>query len=147
MASGSCCLSVNKKNLGPIWKVICCSDMGVEMPAAAVEKILVEQRDWMKDRSERTGVDFHRKRKYTHTRDSLYTSQCYHRNKQKAAKNMRHEAEKLHMAQRQGVGIAVGQYQGGGQKENAVPEPEVEPQPVEPVDPVRVHGCGQQQRG
>ena len=29
------------------------------MPAAAVEKILVEQRDWMKDRSERTGEDFH----------------------------------------------------------------------------------------
>ena len=49
------------QNLGPIWKVICCGDMGVEMPAAAVEKILEEQRDWVEDRKKRSGVEFNRK--------------------------------------------------------------------------------------
>ena len=29
--------------------------MGVEMPAAAVEKILAEQHNWEKERKERTG--------------------------------------------------------------------------------------------
>ena len=59
-----------------------------------------------------------------------------HRNKQKAAKNVRHEAEKLHMVQRQEVGIAVGQYQGGGQGETVDPGPEVEQvESVEPNEP------------
>lgn len=57
----------------------------------------------------------------------------FHRNKQKAAKSRRHEAEKQHMVQRQEVGIAVGQYQGGGQGENEAPDPDEEPAaPVEP---------------
>lgn len=50
------------QNLGPIWKAICCGDMGVEMPASAVEKILHEQHQWVKERKERTGKDFFHKR-------------------------------------------------------------------------------------
>ena len=35
------------------------------------------------------------------------------------------------MAQRQEVGIAIGQYQGRGQGENAAPEPEIEPKSLD----------------
>lgn len=56
---------------------------------------------------------------------------CCHRNKQKAAQNARHEAEKLHMQQRQDVGLAVGEYQGRGQGENLQTE-------AEPMDAVEM---------
>ena len=45
--------------------------------------------------------------------NSMYT--LHHRNQQKRAKTVRHEAEKAHMADRCGLGISTGQYQGGGQ--------------------------------
>lgn len=51
------------------------------------------------------------------------------RNQQKTAKSARHEckAEKLLMAQRHDVGIAVGEYQGRGRGEDESSNPEVEP--------------------
>lgn len=49
------------------------------------------------------------------------------RNQQKTAKSARHEAEKLLMAQRRDVGIAVGEYQGRGRGEDESSNPEVEP--------------------
>ena len=52
----------NLQNLGPIWKVLCCADMGVEMPLSALEKILAEQKEWKKQRSQRSGEDFYQKR-------------------------------------------------------------------------------------
>ena len=55
----------------------------------------------------------------------------YYRNKQKTAQNMRHEAEKLYMLQRQDVGIAVGEYQGRGQGENVAHDLVVEPVSME----------------
>ena len=42
--------------------MVCCGCMGVEMPAAVVEKILMEQYDWQKKHQERTGEAFHYKR-------------------------------------------------------------------------------------
>ena len=55
-------VDTHMQNLGPLWKALCCSDMGVEMPASAVQKILVEQQAWDKLRSKRTGGDFRHKR-------------------------------------------------------------------------------------
>lgn len=55
----------------------------------------------------------------------------YYRNKQKTARNLRHEAEKLYMLQRQDAGIAVGEYQGRGQGENVAHDPVVEPVSME----------------
>ena len=71
-----------------------------------------------------------------HSYYALYKN-CYHhmhtyyRNKQKTAQNMRHEAEKLYMLQRQDGGIAVGEYQGRGQGENVAHDLVVEPVSME----------------
>lgn len=45
--------------MGPIWKVQCCTSMGVD---SAVESILMEQQVWEKQWLKRTGDEFHHKR-------------------------------------------------------------------------------------
>lgn len=45
-----------QQNLGPIWKMLCCSEAGVDMPLAAVEKILEEHKVWVEQREKRFGV-------------------------------------------------------------------------------------------
>jgi uncharacterized protein YprB with RNaseH-like and TPR domain len=52
---------------------------------------------------------------------------CSFRNHQKRAKTARHEAEKAHMEDRRGLGIATGQYQGNGQGEEDTSDQEDNP--------------------
>lgn len=42
--------------------MLCCSDMGVEMPMSGIEKVLIEQKAWDKQILKRTGEDYFHKR-------------------------------------------------------------------------------------
>ena len=46
------------QNLGPLWKIVCCMDVGVEMPSDAVSKILEEQVDWERKRERRSQKEY-----------------------------------------------------------------------------------------
>ena len=50
------------QNLGPIWKLLCCGTMRVDIPAAAVEEVLKEHRAWENQRQNRTEEEYHYKR-------------------------------------------------------------------------------------
>ena len=50
------------QNLGPIWKLLCCGAMRVDIPAAAVEEVLKEHRAWEKQRQNRAEEEYHYKR-------------------------------------------------------------------------------------
>jgi len=53
---------INLQNLGPIWKVFCLVNMGVEIPVAAVVSILDEQDRWEIDKLKRCNAKSYHKR-------------------------------------------------------------------------------------
>ncbi len=53
---------INLQNLGPIWKVFCLVNMGVEIPVAAVVSILDEQDRWDIDKLKRCNAKSYHKR-------------------------------------------------------------------------------------
>ena len=55
-------MAVCHKNLGPIWKVICLCEMGVDIPEAAVSAILDEQLLWSKQSERRNQSECYQKR-------------------------------------------------------------------------------------
>ena len=53
------------RTMGPcIWKLLCCSEAGLDMPVFAAEKTLAEHKDWDKQRQKRCGDEFYEKRSY-----------------------------------------------------------------------------------
>ena len=93
-----CCktnMAVCHKNLGPIWKIICLCEMGVDIPEVAVSVILKEQELWSKKREKRNQSDYYQKRNLL---------------KQRASQ--RHAAEKEHMVTLRAVGCTTAEYVG-----------------------------------
>ena len=95
-------MAVCHKNLGPIWKVICLCEMGVDIPEAAVSAILDavsaildEQLLWSKQRERRNQSEYYQKR-----------------NLLKLRANKRHAAEKDHMVTLRAVGCTTAEYVG-----------------------------------
>ena len=88
-------MAVCHKNLGPIWKVICLCEMGVDIPEVAVSAILDEQQLWSKKREKRNQSDYYQKRNLL---------------KQRA--NQRHAAEKDHLVTLRAVGCTTAEYVG-----------------------------------
>ena len=83
-------MAVCHKNLGPIWKVICLCEMGVDIPEAAVSAILDEQLLWSKQRERRNQSEYYQKR-----------------NLLKLRANKRHAAEKDYMVTLRAVGCTT----------------------------------------
>ena len=99
-----CCktnMVICHKNLGPLWKLITLCEMGVDIPAEAVEFMLKEQETWKKLREKRNKAD------YLHYRSRL---------KLKASE--RHASEKEHMVTLNAVGYATGEYTGSTVEES-----------------------------
>ena len=46
------------QNLGPVWKLLCLMSMGVSVPAAAAQGIIVEQQQWAKRRQQRSSKEY-----------------------------------------------------------------------------------------
>ena len=93
-----CCktnMAVCHKNLGPIWKLICLCEMGVDIPEDALSTILNEQKLW------------------EHSRERRNQSKHYHyRSLHKQKTNKRHAAEKEHMITLRAVGCTTAEYVG-----------------------------------
>ena len=70
----------NNKTLGPLWKLITLCEMGVDVPAKAVEFMLRKQDSWKKLREKRKKADY-----------------LHYRNKLKLKASERHTSEKEHM--------------------------------------------------
>ena len=93
-----CCktnMAVCHKNLGPIWKLICLCEMGVDIPEEALSTILNEQKLW------------------DHSRERRNQSKHYHYqslHKQKTSK--KHTAEKEHMITLRAIGCITAEYVG-----------------------------------
>ena len=104
-------MAVCHKNLGPIWKIICLCEMGVDIPEAAVSAILDEQQLWSKQRERRNQTDYYQKRNLL---------------KQRA--NKRHAAEKDHMVTLHAVGCTTAEYVGSSGT------PDTSESPAEDVD-------------
>ena len=108
------------KNLGPLWKALCCMTMGVPVPLQALENILEDKRLWKKTREN----SLQAKRIFTNGKVCMYLKKtltmvvvksilkCWfaYRNIQKRAKKARHEREKEFMEQLRGAGHVVGEY-------------------------------------
>ena len=58
------------QNLGPIWKLLCCAKMEVDVPMSAVVSILNEHEDWEKSRKRRS------KESHLHKRIIVVESVC-----------------------------------------------------------------------
>ena len=93
-----CCktnMAVCHKNLGPIWKLICLCEMGVDIPEDALSTILNEQKLW------------------EYSRERRNQSKHYHyRSLHKQKTNKRHAAEKEHMITLRAVGCTTAEYVG-----------------------------------
>ena len=93
-----CCktnMAVCHKNLGPIWKLMCLCEMGVDIPEDALSTILNEQKVWEQSRERRN------------------QSKHYHyRSLHKQKTNKRHAAEKEHMITLRAVGCTTAEYVG-----------------------------------
>ena len=50
------------QNLGPIWKLLCLANMGVDVPSSAALNILAEQEEWEKSRKRRSTASYLHKR-------------------------------------------------------------------------------------
>ena len=51
-------MAICHKNLGPLWKLIILCEMGVDIPAEAVEFMLKKQKTWKKLREKRNKADY-----------------------------------------------------------------------------------------
>ena len=93
-----CCktnMAVCHKNLGPIWKLICLCEMGVDIPEDALSAILNEQKLW------------------DHSRERRNQSEHYHyRSLRKQVVHKRHATEKKHMVTLRAVGCTTAEYVG-----------------------------------
>ena len=93
-----CCktnMAVCHKNLGPIWKLICLCEMGVDIPVDALSAILNEQKLW------------------DHSHERRNQSEHYHyRSLRKQVVHKRHAAEKEHMVTLRAVGCTTAEYVG-----------------------------------
>ena len=106
---------INLQNLGPIWKLLCCVCMGVDVPSSAAIKILNEQEVWERQRKKCA------EKSHLHKRYKIYCK-CNHllmyfisdSNIRKRAKSTRHEKEKAYIEQLRSAGATVGQYVGNG---------------------------------
>ena len=88
-------MAVSHKNLGPIWKLICLCQMGVDIPEDALSVILNEQKLW------------------DHSRERRNQSKHYHyRSLHKQAVNKRHANEKEHMVTLRTSDCATAEYIG-----------------------------------
>lgn len=107
------------QNLGPIWKLLCCASMEVDVPSSAALKILAEQEEWEKGRKRRSEASFLHKRYVCHKCcfNRIFRLYYVQRNLQKKAKSSRHEKEKAYMEQLRSAGATVSEYVGNGQGE------------------------------
>ena len=88
-------MAVCHKNLGPIWKLICLCEMGVDIPEYASSAILDEQKLW------------------EHSRERRNQNRHYHyRSLHKQRINKRHSAEKEHVITLRAVGCTTAEYVG-----------------------------------
>jgi len=95
-----CCktnMAICHKNLGPIWKLICMCEMGIDVPQNAITYMLSEQNAWSSQRKRRNSDVHHHYRSLT---------------KRKAVK--RHEDEKSYMTTLKAAGYSTGEYVGTG---------------------------------
>ena len=90
-------MAICHKNLGPLWKLIVLSEMGVDIPADAVEFMLKEQETWKKLREKRSNAD---------------------RSKLKLKAGERHASQKEHMVTLNAVGYETGEYMGSAANES-----------------------------
>ena len=99
-----CCktnMAICHKNLGPLWKLIILCEMGVDIPAEAVEFMLKEQKTWKKLQEKRNKADY-----------------LHYRSKLKLKASERHASEKEHMVTLNAVGYATGEYMGSTVEES-----------------------------
>ena len=95
-----CCktnMAICHKNLGPIWKLICMCEMGIDVPESALQYILGEQNLWTSQRKRRNS-DLHR----------------HYRSLTKRKAVQRHEDEKNYMITLKAAGYNTGEYVGTG---------------------------------
>lgn len=107
-----CCktnMAVCHKNLGPIWKLICLCEMGVDIPEDALSTILNEQKLWEQSRERRN-----------------QSGHYHYRSLHKQKVNKRHAAEKEHMITLRAVGCTTAEYVGSSGTANATSSTAIE---------------------
>ena len=95
-----CCktnMAICHKNLGPIWKLICMCEMGIDVPENAMQYMLHEQSAWISQRNRRNS-DLHR----------------HYRSLTKRKAVQRHEDEKHFMTTLKAAGYSTAEYVGTG---------------------------------